>query len=187
MYCTGKYIHSPHGGSAQCLGAHKSSLPFCLQFQQDIYTCKSTIASLPRSVNTLCPQICVCWMSLRSQHLWPLPAVHPKPGRPAELWTLGLNLIPFCSSCILPIFGRAWAQEDYFLLSHSSVSYVMSLLQRRELGQRARSLRRALQDNVANTIVMLLTVWSYPTQHVETVAQAAGRKICGNSSWSSDC
>ena len=101
-------------GSTRCLGALKGSLLFCLQFQQDIYTCKSIIASIPRSVDTTCPQIPLCWMFLWSQRLWPLPAVHPKPGCPAEWQALGLNLIPFCSSCILPIFGRAWAQEDYF-------------------------------------------------------------------------
>lgn len=100
-----KYIHSPRGGSAQCLGVHKSSLSFCLRFQQDIYTCKSIIAALPCSVNSLCPQICVCWMSLRSQHLWPLPAVHPKPGSPTEWWTLGLNLVPFGSSLFYPFLA----------------------------------------------------------------------------------
>lgn len=54
---------SPHGGSAQCLEVCKSSLSFYFQFQQAINTCKSIITSTPHSVNILCPQICVCWMS----------------------------------------------------------------------------------------------------------------------------
>lgn len=109
-----KYIHSPHGGSAQCWEVHKSSVSFCLHFQQDIYTCKSIIAAHPCSVNNLCPQIRVCWMSLRSQPLWPLPAVHPKPGNPTEWWPLGLNLVPFGSSLFYPFLAELEHRKTTF-------------------------------------------------------------------------
>jgi len=59
----------------------------------------------------------------------------------------------------------------------------MSLLKNKTERQ---TLKRALQENVANTVVILSTVWLYATQHAETVRQAARHEIRGNSLWSSD-
>lgn len=112
--------------STWCIGVHKSSHPFCLQFHQDIPARSSHV--LPT-----CSQIYDCWMSLRSECLWSLPAVHLEALLKRALWNSTLSL--FVAVVFYSCMGALLSAVPQFL--H----------QKRELKQRAGTLSRALQDN----------------------------------------
>lgn len=78
------------------------------------------------------------------------------------------------------VFYPLWAELEHrrllsAVLQFCVLHYVSSSEKRP--GTERQTLRRALQENVANTIVTLSTAWSYATQCVETVARAARHKI----------